>query len=426
MKRRALLAALGSASLSGCSGLLTGSESTPTPTTTETAERTETATATEPEETPEETPGPDYAWQYEPGGWIDGFADGMVFCREHWNPEDSEGRVVALDGASGEPRWDYGFADGFVAYSPLLVEDAVYFGRLDDQIAGGEGAVYALEHDGTERWTYPDASSLDREPILVDGVLYAAGDAGEVRAFDAEEGTLLWENTDLPSARSTRNRVVHVGDVVYVLMRHLFALDPDTGERQWSHEYGDSRYGPAVAVRDGVAYVFPPSGEQIIALDPDGTERWRRSDVMASAELCGDLLVAESTDDTPTLYGIETATGEDRWSVQDPGFDVLECTRDRVFGWNPERGRLVVLDTDDGSEVGTESFGDEGFRDIWTTDGAPGTAFAETDEDSLYRVSSRGDVTWRQQIGDSVIDLVVHDGDVYVGTEERITRFDPE
>lgn len=276
MNRRALLAASATtaAALSGCSSLAGDSTETSTP------PQTETTTAGEPTRTPADDHELDYEWRYEFGGWIDAIDDGTLFCREHWIGEDSEGRVVGIDADSGERRWDFGFADGYEYYSELLVEDAVYFGRRDDVRNGGVGAVYALERDGSERWTYADTSSVDRRPILDDDVLYAAGSEGAVRAFDAEDGAVLWENDELPTARRMYNGVHAVGDVVFVQMGRLFGLDPDDGTVRWSYGEETTRFGPGLDVRGTWRTTGVPTAStwpQWTRRGPNGGERNSKS-----------------------------------------------------------------------------------------------------------------------------------------------------
>jgi outer membrane protein assembly factor BamB len=87
-------------------------------------------------------------------------------------------RVVALDAASGEPRWSFavpgtGAAEFGVHGSP--VEDAqgnLYFGAQDD-------AVYSLAPDGTLRWKVATGADVDAPVVIArEGVVYAASDDG--------------------------------------------------------------------------------------------------------------------------------------------------------------------------------------------------------------------------------------------------------
>lgn len=99
-------------------------------------------------------------------------------------------RVVALDAAGGQERWEFAIAPDAtgagVASGPLVDRDGnLYFGADDD-------FVYSLSPDGRLRWFVRTGGDVDGEPVITpegilligsdDHRLYAIGDAGSEAA----------------------------------------------------------------------------------------------------------------------------------------------------------------------------------------------------------------------------------------------------
>jgi outer membrane protein assembly factor BamB len=119
----------------------------------------------------------------------------------------TEDIVVALDAASGRPRWEF-FTGGPVRFAPAAWRDRVF-------VASDDGCLYALSlDDGRMLWRHrggPDARRclgngrmISRwpargGPVVVDDVVYyAAGiwpsDGVYLHALEAATGNVLWSN----------------------------------------------------------------------------------------------------------------------------------------------------------------------------------------------------------------------------------------
>lgn len=153
------------------------------------------------------------------------------------------GDLHALDTANGEPRWSFsttavhpviGDQSAAITSAPAVGWDgSLYFGTE-------KGYLYALDHSGTLRWSYPATDAIRSSPVLTpEGTLLFAAADGYLYALDLE-GFQLWE--------------VLVGDVFYCT--------------------------PAIdAAGNVVLAAYAGSGEigaatRILGLDSDGTEQW--------------------------------------------------------------------------------------------------------------------------------------------------------
>src|SRR5262245_38989199 len=97
----------------------------------------------------------------------------------------------------------------------------------------------------------PGTSTLETQPLVVDGVMYTSGQPGTVLALDAKSGRQIWRFTRQQKARNPSeinpfNRGVAVlGNRVFVgtLDAALVALDARTGLQLWETQVADTMLG---------------------------------------------------------------------------------------------------------------------------------------------------------------------------------------
>lgn len=124
----------------------------------------------------------------------------------------AEGRVVALDLASGTRLWSRRLTADiqFYAHSPVIREGRVF-------VTHGQGFLQALDlRTGRRLWSHRLPSPVFTAPAAAGGLVYvAAGDAGvpDLFAYDAETGALRWSRSAGTSASSptVANGVLYVG-----------------------------------------------------------------------------------------------------------------------------------------------------------------------------------------------------------------------
>lgn len=365
-RRRALLAALGSgiAGLAGCSALSQREpESTdtpspsPTPTETATPEAVSNAAVDDPwgafqSDAAHTGYAPDLAgpaehpvvnWRTDTWGLRTSpvAADGSVYVVTGLRHD----HVHALDAETGEERWRRS-VDGREEHLLVAADGTVYAG-LD--------RLYALDAEtGEARWDDPREV---REGIAVaEGRVVAPSDAmARIRAFDAATGDELWDQR-IPghTTSATAAPAVHDGSVYVRTHDEVFALDLETGERDWKRSVGD-RAGAAPTATDDRLYV--PTERRLRALDPSNREevwrlegRFRRSSPAVDGET---LYVAgrvpEDGEHVPAVLALDAATGEERWRVEPPGFAPgSPVVTDDVVYVAADGTRLYALDADSG------------------------------------------------------------------------------
>jgi outer membrane protein assembly factor BamB len=203
-----------------------------------------------------------------------------------WNDDavvvvDVAGRVIALDGRTGERRWDHQLGDP------------------------------------SERWCWAGAA-------VGDG-LVVAGAAGHLAALDASSGAVRWARDDLSPDDWMMSRAspAVVGDVVVAGFgnrhTHLCALDAASGELMWRHagpELAGSWSTPTVA---GDAVVVATVHGWLRGVDlTTGEERWRAAldgpwPVARPAVVGDSLVVAVGSGGTVAAFALDD--GSARWSV---------------------------------------------------------------------------------------------------------------
>ena len=142
---------------------------------------------------------------------------------------DTEGTVRAYDPTSGDVRWTAS------AGAPVYRTPAVSASQV--LIPTTRGRLVALSaRDGRLLWSI-EAGPLVRmaTPAIGDGVVFAGGTDGVLRALDLQTGARLWTHT-FDGTLSTSP--LPAGGVVYVgtYGRRLVALDAQTGQEVWGEE----------------------------------------------------------------------------------------------------------------------------------------------------------------------------------------------
>jgi len=213
-----------------------------------------------------------------------------------------DGSVVGLSRVDGQVAWRRSTDSGVFA-SPAVADGVVYVGDVD-------GSMYALDTDsGDALWTVETDGPLFCSPAVADGTVYVADYERSLYALDAATGRVQW-HSQVDDFVYTAPAVAD--GTVYVARSGVTAFDAATGERRWS--VGDNRTScsptladeSVVVVKDTVRALSPADGSTQWEFDPDGA-------VSTSATVGGDTAFVGDSDGT--IYGLDVASGTERWRV---------------------------------------------------------------------------------------------------------------
>jgi outer membrane protein assembly factor BamB len=324
-----------------------------------------------------------------PEGWSGGAVAGDALYMG-----TRDGRLVALDRASGETRWRFELKgeqdrDHAIYGKPAVVGDTVYVGGYD-------GLLYALSLNGNLKWQERVGGPIVGSPAVVDGtVLVGAGD-GRLYALDVADGTVKWS---FPTGDKVWSTPAVADGVVYFgsLDHNVYAVSLADGRELWKFPAGGAvRASPVVA--DGQVYVGA-FDNVFYAIDAaTGRETWRFDE--ARNWLWGDAIVHDGAVYVPSLdgnlYALSKDTKERLWTVKTNGpivgapvviFDMLAVASDD--------GRLRLVRLRDGVELDACNIG-AGIRASLTAEGDVIYLGARDHSIRALRVKSNGnpDEVW--------------------------------
>jgi large repetitive protein len=182
-------------------------------------------------------------------------------------------KIFALN-PDGSEKWSY--TTGYIITSdPALAYDGTIY------IGSGDTYIYALNPDGTLKWRFKTGHYVKGPASIADdGTIYVGSWDDYLYAL-YPNGTLKWK-CQVGYGTET-NPSIGPDGTIYVGGTYLWAIDPFNGTIKWTYDPGTDRHihqsSPAISA-DGIIYVGVKIGEtnggEIIAINSDGTERWRR------------------------------------------------------------------------------------------------------------------------------------------------------
>ena len=308
--------------------------------------------------------------------------------------------------------------------SPAVVDGVVYAG-------GNNGDVYAFNAaSGHLDWHYVTASA-ESGPTVADGTVYV-GSAGGMYALNAANGNPRWSF----GKGSPESTPVVVGSTVYVVGNDgtVYALDAANGDVRWSHSV--SYAGTGLAVADGLVYVSTVSDiGYVYALDAaTGHLRWafKTLDARESAPtvVAGTVYVGcgSGPGSNGTVYAIDAANGQSRWSYP-TGNGTPFGAGNGVESSPAVDGGTVYVGSDNGTVYALSTA--SGHLDwSYTTPTASsvvsspavdaGTVYVGSEDDRIYALSTAsGHLVWSYPTGNLVVsNPAAAGGVVYVGSDD--------
>jgi len=288
--------------------------------------------------------------------------------------------------------WNYttgGSIEG-VQFSPMIGSDGtIYIGSCD-------GKLYALNPDGSIKWSYATGDKACGIALGSDGTIYVCGGFDDSLHALNPDGTLKWKYKTRGNLLGTPT--VGSDGTIYVgsCDSNLYALNPD-GTLKWNYttEYlvKGLNGGPAIGP-DGTIYVGS-GGDfgKLYALNPDGTLKWYRT-------------VGEYTEVSPTV-------GSDG-TIYVAGYD------NTVYAFNPDGTPKWHYYTG-----GSTSYSPIGGLAI----GANGNVYFGSYEGIFFALNHDGTQKWNYTTGGRISGspTVGSDGTIYVGSYDgKLYAFSPD
>jgi eukaryotic-like serine/threonine-protein kinase len=271
-------------------------------------------------------------WSYETKDAIGSSAaimDGTVYVGS------MDGRLHAVDLATGKMRWQYQTAGPVEESSPAVREGVVYVGDLD-------GVFHAVDTaTGKPRWTFKTEGEIRSSPNWAGERIYVGSYDQHLYCLSAATGALIWKyRTEGPvhAAPAIDRGIVYVSGCD----EQLRAIDAATGRQLYALPLG-AYAGASAVVLDEAAYVGT-FGNEVLGIDlKRRVVQWtyrhptRNFPFYSSAALAGDRVVLGGRD--KMIHCLARSTGRAVWTF---------LTRARVESSPLVNGNRVFVGSNDG------------------------------------------------------------------------------
>ena len=301
-------------------------------------------------------------------------------------------KIIFAVNSNGTEKWRY-YTGHIISSDPAIGDDGTIY------IGSGDGYLYALYPNGTLRWRFKTGDVIKGHPSIADdGTIYIPSYDDHLYAL-YPNGTIRWKvNTGWGSSSSA---AIGADGTVYVATNKLYAIYAN-GTVKWSLDVGDFGFASPAISADGTIYVCTYEGKHLIAVNPDGTEKWRKQicNLRAESSPCigedGTIYVGSSWRDEVThrAYGFLHAFGPIE-SNSPPEKPKISGEVNGKIG-EEYRYEISALDPDNNPVSFYIEWGDQTHTG-WTIDRAPG-------EKCYYKHtwSKQGDYTIRCKAKDTL------------------------
>jgi outer membrane protein assembly factor BamB len=234
--------------------------------------------------------------------------DGMLYYG-HWNGLDARY-------PNGTLKWTFPTSTDVQSTPAVDSNNIIYFGCHDFKI-------YALYPNGTEKWTYTTEAWVHGSPAIAsDGTIYCGSDDYYLYAF-YPNGTLKWKTNTISAMRSSPS-LDKEGNLYFGMWHSLIMSVAPNGTIRWTFPLPDRDrvWGSTAAISDdGTVYIGScidmdmNGGGEIIALNLDGTLKWRKTlsdcDLHSSPVIGADgsVYICDSNDGLYEAWGYLHAFG---------------------------------------------------------------------------------------------------------------------
>jgi outer membrane protein assembly factor BamB len=354
------------------------------------------------------------------------------------------------DGEDPTEEWRFGAGGAISVWRPAIGPDGtIYMSALD-------ATLYALNEDGTVKWTYnlgvPPGGNNDYMPGVDPntGTIYSDV-AGDKLVAINPDGTFKWDffmGADVDSTPTVGpDGTIYFGtNITDGGQFFLFALNPD-GTEKWRFETGEDVNNVPALNSDASVVYFVSNDDNLYAVNTaDGTERWRFAILAESGEINSSPTVNPSDgtvyvgSDDKNIYalkpaareadptgvgGLNAAAGE--WQFN-PGTGA-DIESSPTFAIDPIDGNpTIYIGSDDGNvyainaNTGMEKWRRNTGGQVISTPAVDldGTIYVGSDNDNVYAINPGGSVKWFFPTGGQVRSspAIGDDGFIHIGSAD--------
>lgn len=320
-----------------------------------------------------------------------------------------DGRAAVSSATLGGKLWEFPTGKGIFS-TPVVGADGTIF------VGSADRTFYALNPDGTARWSKLTGEIIDSSALLDDkGRVYVGSGDGRLYALDAASGNEVWTfAADSPDVNQAfinwfeGNVAMGPDGTLYVPNDNWFvyALDRDTAEVKWKLKMADQTWSlPAVDASSGDLYLgnnnlLPVFGGNTFGVGADGERLWAASSngsVAASPLLtAGGTVIVGGFDGYVRAY--DAQSGEPKWTFG---------TRDHIYA-SPAQlpDGTIVQPSADGTIYGLDPASGaqrwafdtlEAVRSSPAVD-AEGNSYVGSGEGKLFVLRPDGTLRWAMQV----------------------------
>ena len=250
---------------------------------------------------------PELLWEYTIEGL--GFDAGPIIAAGTVYAADHSGHVLALDLATGKPRWQIELETGFVA-SPAYRDGRLYAGDYD-------GVLHAFDaQTGKELWKHETGMEIDASPNFHGDKLLFTSQNGKLVALDATSGRLLWE---YETGDQLQCGATLAGDQTFLggCDAHLHIVDVKTGQSIGEPLSIDAPTGSTPSVLGDRVFVPTYAGEIFCFKLPKFELQWRFKNPKLADEFKNSVAVADglavAASRNKRVFAINIETGAVVW-----------------------------------------------------------------------------------------------------------------
>ena len=318
----------------------------------------------------------------------------------------------------GEIIWSFWTENG-VWSSPVIADDGtIYFGSPQ---------LYAINPNGTARWSLPDVT-LQTAPVIDDtGIIYCGNALSAYTHFYAiyPNGTTKWcvyFNQVLGSPVITGDGIVITPESVD---NKIVALYSSNGTRKWEYQTNDYIYSSPAIGFDGTIYCGCHDGN-IYALYQNGSLRWKfltGTWVHGSPSIGTDGTVYCGSDNG-YLYALDPVNGTMKWrlligesfaspTIDSDGILYIGVWEKKFYAINPNGTIKWIFDTSPGKIWGsTAALSGDGTLYFGTCD------LEWSGGIEVIALWINGTIKWRKSL-DTIFSspAISKDGTVYIGSQ---------